>query len=203
MSIWKWCHLKCQLQKHFPLFYSFKLCRRYLQNRSSKKTILSHIRLTCRPSTLKMRNTSSTAPNAIKKLERSTAGITRVLVDVSCSSCSLSNLLASHSSQLPISGVLFVQALQTSSKTNTIWLVTWIIGRAKNIGLLGQSLAKLATRIIYAVAIWLDICIISRPKNDFEPISGCLGEGFANDANLEITSFKSAIWKNIFPCYIR
>ena len=60
---------------------------------------------------------------------------------VSCLSCSLSNLLASHFSQvLALFRVLFVQALQTSSKTTAIWLVTCIIGRAKNLGLLGQSL---------------------------------------------------------------
>ena len=84
-------------------------------------------------------------------------------MDVSCSSCSLSNLLALHSLQLlSISRVLFVQALQTSSKTTAVWLVTCIIGRAKNIGLLGQSLPKLA--IIHAVAIRLVICIIRRAK---------------------------------------
>ena len=66
-----------------------------------------------------------------------------------------------------------------SSKTNAIWLVTCIVGRAKNIGILGQSLTKLA--IIYAVAIWLVICIIRRAKNGFEPISGGVGQGFAND----------------------
>ena len=57
-------------------------------------------RLTSRPSTLKMMSTS-TAPNAIiykGELERSTTGITRVLLDVLWSSCSLSNILASHSS---------------------------------------------------------------------------------------------------------
>ena len=41
MSIWKLCHLKCQLKNHFPTFYALKLCRRYLHNRSRKKTILS------------------------------------------------------------------------------------------------------------------------------------------------------------------
>ena len=62
-----------------------------------------------------------------------------------CSFCSLSNL-ASHSLQLlALSRVLVVQALQTSSKTTAIWLVPCIRGRAKNLGLLGQSLlTKLA-----------------------------------------------------------
>ena len=86
----------------------------------------------------------STAPNAIIKkhqLERSTAGITRVLLDVSCPSCSLFNILASHSRQLlALPRIVFIQALQTSSKTTAIWLVTCTIGRAKNLGLLGQSL---------------------------------------------------------------
>ena len=75
-----------------------------------------------------------------------------------CSSCSISNLLASHSSQLfALSRVLFVQALQTSSKTTAIWIVTCIIGRSKNLGLLGQSLL---TKLLnfYAVAIRLVIC---------------------------------------------
>ena len=45
-------------------------------------------------------------------------------MDVSCSSCSLSNLFASHSSQL--SRVLFVQALQTSTKNNAQALQTLI-----------------------------------------------------------------------------
>ena len=44
-------------------------------------------------------------------------------------------------------------------KTTAIWLVTCMIGRAKKLGLLGQSLlTKLA--IIYAVAIRLTICIM-------------------------------------------
>ena len=84
----------------------------------------------------------STAPNAIiykDELEPSTTRITRVPLDVSCSSCNPSNLVASHSSQvLALSRVLFVQALQTSSKTTAIWPVTCIIGRAKNPGLLGH-----------------------------------------------------------------
>ena len=69
-------------------------------------------------------------------------------------------LIASHSSQLlELSRILFVQALQTSSKTTAIWLVTCIIGRAKYLGLFGQSvLTKLA--IIYAVAIRLVTCIM-------------------------------------------
>ena len=50
---------------------------------------------------------------------------------------------------------LFVQALQTARKTTAIWLVTYVIGRAKNLGLLGQSLqTRLAT---FAVAIRLVI----------------------------------------------
>ena len=117
-----------------------------------------YIRLTCRPSTLKMRNTS-TAPNAIMQkdeLERSTTGITRALLDASCSSCSLSNLLASHASQLlSISRVLVVV-----KQKNAIWLVTCIIiGRAKNLGLLGQILLT-KHAIIYAVTIRLVICIM-------------------------------------------
>ena len=76
-----------------------------------------------------------------------------------CSSSSLSNL-ASHSSQLfALSRIFFDQALQTSSKTNSIWLVTCIIGRAKDLGLLGQNLlTNLA--IMYPVAIRLVICIM-------------------------------------------
>ena len=72
-----------------------------------------------------MKNTL-TAPNAIQKDEigRSTTGITRVLVGVSCSSRSLSNLITSPSSQL--SCVLFFQAMQTSSKTNAQALQTSI-----------------------------------------------------------------------------
>ena len=51
--------------------------------------------MTCRPSTLKMRNTW-TAPNATQRneSERSTTGITRVLGHVSCLSCSLSSCIA-------------------------------------------------------------------------------------------------------------
>ena len=76
------------------------------------------------------------------------------------SSCSLSNLLASHSSQLlALSRVLFVQALQASSKTTAIWLVTCIMGRTKNLGLLGHSLLTMLA-IIYAVAIRQVICIM-------------------------------------------
>ena len=76
---------------------------------------------------------NSTKRNNIKDgLVRCTTGIPRLLLDVSWSSCSLSNLLASHSSQLlALFHVLFVQALQTSGKTTAIWLVICVIGRAK------------------------------------------------------------------------
>ena len=124
-------------------------CRRYLRHDVAQTNGFEpiYIKLTCRPSTRKMRNIS-TATNAIisykkDELERSTinTGITRVLLDVSCSSCGPSNLLAWHSSQLlATSRLLFVQALQTSRKTTAIWLLTCIVGRAKNPGLLGQSL---------------------------------------------------------------
>ena len=44
---------------------------------------------------------SSSKRNDIKdEIDRSTTGITRVLLDVSCSSCSLSDLVAWHSSRL-------------------------------------------------------------------------------------------------------
>ena len=123
-------------------------------------------------------------------------------MDASCSSCSLPNLLASHSSQLPISRVLFVQALQTSSKTNAIWLVTCIIiGRATNVGLLGQSLTKLAT--IYAVAIWLVICITSRAKKRFWAYLRLPGRGVCKWCQLGNDVILIAIWRYIFPCFIR
>ena len=109
--------LKMPFEKTLPMFYSFKLCRHYLHNGSRKKRFRACIRLTCRPSTLKIRNTSTSA-NATSKdeLERSITGKTRVLVDVSCSPCGLSNILACHSSRH--SRVLSVQALQRSFKKN-------------------------------------------------------------------------------------
>ena len=77
------------------------------------------------------------------------------------SSCSPSNLLAWHFSHLlAISRILFVQALQTSSKTTTIWLVSCVICRTKNLGLLGQTLFVTKLAIIYAVAIRLVISIM-------------------------------------------
>ena len=111
---------------------------RYLHNRSGKKKrFWVHIRLTCRPSTLKMRNISSTALNAKYEdgLERCTTGIRRVLMEVSRTSCTLYNNIASHSSQVPISCILLAQALQTSRQKNAIWLVTCIRGRSQNIRL--------------------------------------------------------------------
>ena len=122
-------------------------------------------------------------------------------MDVSCSSCSLPNLLASHSSQLSISRVLFVQALQTSSKTNAIRLVTCIIGRATNVGLLGQNLTKLAT--IYAVAIWLVICIIRRAKKRFWAYIRLPGRGVCKWCQFRNDVVLNAIWKYIFPSFIR
>ena len=83
---------------------AYDSCRRHMRSKVAQKNGFKpiYVRLTCRPSTLKMRNISI-APNAIiykDELERSTTDITRVLLDVSCSSCSLSNLLAWHSAQL-------------------------------------------------------------------------------------------------------
>ena len=107
------------------MFCSFKLCRRYLHNRFRKKTILSLYQIDVQPKHAQNEKHFNSAKRIIKdELERYTTGITRVLVDVSCSSCCLSHLLASHSSQF--SRVLFVQALQTSSKTNAQSLQTSI-----------------------------------------------------------------------------
>ena len=66
---------------------------------------------------------------------------------------------------------------------------------------MGQSLPKLA--IIYAVAIWLIICIMRRAKNNFELISSCLGEDFAiNDVFLEMMPLLMPFAKKI-PRFIR
>ena len=83
------------------------------------------------------------------------------------------------------------------------WLVICTIGCAQNIniGPLGQSLPKLA--IIYAVAIWLLFASYVAQKNDFEPISGCLGEEFVNDVNLEMMPFKMPFETKKVPCFIR
>ena len=119
----------------------------------------NYIRLTCRRSTLRIINTS-TAPNAIiynGEFERSTTGITRVILHVSWSSCGLSNIIASLSKQLlALSCILFVQALRTTSKTTAIWLVTCMIGRAKKVGLLSQSLLTLRSRVFsWSLFGWL------------------------------------------------
>ena len=60
----------------------------------AKKWFWVHIGLTYRPSTLTKSNNTWTAPNATneEEIERSSAGLIRVLVDVCYSSCSLFNL---------------------------------------------------------------------------------------------------------------
>ena len=118
MSIWKSCHLKCHLKERFPMFYSFKLCRRHLHNRSSEKRFRAYIRLTCRPSTLKMINTSTASTKRNIK-RRSRAIYYRYNNTRSCGRILFVCLLIFLHRILQIKiRVLFVQALQTSSKTN-------------------------------------------------------------------------------------
>ena len=82
------------------IVYSF--CRRYLRTR--KKTVLcpsiSGWRADQARSKWETFQQHQTQQHVKDEFERSTTGITRVLLDVSCSSCSLSNLFACHSSQL-------------------------------------------------------------------------------------------------------
>ena len=90
--------------------------------------------------------------------------------------------------------------MKTLSKTNAIWLVACIIGRAKNIGLFGQSLTKLA--IIYAVAIRLIIHIIRCTKKMILSLYQVAWERSfrINDVYLEMMPFKMPFEKH-FPMF--
>ena len=97
-------------------------------------------------------------------------GVSRVLVDVCCSSCSLCNLLASHSSQLPSFVFLFV-FVSWNSCPHCHLLVAYTTPKkeAENpdfLRLLGQRLTY-DLAIIYAAACWLVICMIGRAKKRF------------------------------------
>ena len=121
-----------------------------------------YIRLTCRPSTLEMRNISTAANkrNNIKRRIRAiyywyntrSSGRIMLVLQLFYPSCIA---LFTTTRTFPF----FVQAPQTSVKTTVIWLVTCMIGRAKNLVSLVQSLlTKLV--IIYAVTFQLVICIM-------------------------------------------
>ena len=91
---------------------------------------------------------------------RSTNYVTRVRLDVSCSSYSLSNLLAWHPSQLFAIFPCSIRSSPADVKQNSRNFAGSLHNMScKNLGLLGRSLlTKLA--IIHAVAIRMVTCII-------------------------------------------
>ena len=145
---------------------AYSSCRRYLCNKVEQNNGAEpfYMRLTCRPSTLIMRNISI-APNAMitkDEFERCTTWIMRVLQDVSCSCCSLSHLLVLIMAFFTTTRN-FMCAIRSSPedvKQNNRNLACYLnTSLRKNLGLLGQSLPK-KTAIISGVAIRLVICIM-------------------------------------------
>ena len=145
---------------------AYSSCRRYLCNKVEQRNGVEpiYMRLTCRPSTLKMINISK-APNAMitrDEFERCTTWVMRVLQDVSCSSCSLSHLLVLIMAFFTTTRnfLCVIRSSPEDVKQNNRNLACyWHNSLRKNLGLLGQSLPT-KTAIISGVAIRLVICIM-------------------------------------------
>ena len=100
-------HVRTSINRESYTFFTPPAERGCLRNKVASKKDFKHIyiRLVCKQTTLKINGKHfTTVPNANilqDESERSpTTGVTCVLLDVSCSSCSLANRLASHSSKI-------------------------------------------------------------------------------------------------------
>ena len=148
------------------MFISSKLCGRFLHNRSRKKTILRlyQVDVQIKHTQNEKHFFNSTKRYIEDEFQRSTTGITRVLVDASCSPC---RPWTNKTREIVSCDKCDARRFERH------WRVTCIRGRARNIGLRGKSQTKIT--IIFAVAIYLIISVIRHAKNNFEPIRGCLG----------------------------